>query len=708
MSAPVIRFGPFEADLAARELRKNGVRLKLQDQPFRVLQALLEKPGEVVTRDQLQERIWGEDTYVDFDKSLSAAVGKVREALGDSRTRPRLIETVPKVGYRFIGEIDAPAMEAESGPSAPNDEKSKLWVIWASGAALLSVLVAVGAHVWRGSSDQPQAPVIASAPVQLTSYPGEERQPAFSPNGDQVAFTRREAGREDYDVWVKFIGEEQALQLTSTQAQEMSPAWSPDASTIAFLRHKADGLADVVLISPHGDAERTIAAIHSRAPLLASTLDWSPDGTRLLTYQRFDSGAEAGIFAISVESGTMERLLDGSARTPSYSPDGKTIAFLLGNSEPELALMPSEGGSVRKLGYRIRSRGRAPIPWTADGAGLIEGHPLSIYPLSGGDPIPLPSVGPDAMEPAVSAAAARLAYSARPAFGMTTWLMDAQAPAAPLREFAPTSRGNGNPQFSHDGRRVVFSSSRAGDLAVWVANLDGTNLRPLTSGPIGGTPRWSPDASEVVYDGPESGTSGIYAVPSFGGASRRITNNPASDNVPSYSNDGKWIYFASDRSGEWQTYRVAVEGEEQRPDSVQQMTQGGGYAAFESPDGLYLYYAKKRILAVGEPNELWRAPVEGGDEEVVIADLYSSWSNWALAGDSVYFLNPQDLSEAPNFSSWAIYKMNPETRETTLVAPIEGAPFAGPSFDVSHDERWILYSTVDPPESDLMLMEGFR
>ncbi len=101
-----MRFGIFEADLVARELRRGGLRVKLQDQPFEVLAALLEKPGEIVTKEELQKRIWNGDTFVDFDRSLATAVNKVRQALGDSATRPRFIETVPKRGYRFIGGPD--------------------------------------------------------------------------------------------------------------------------------------------------------------------------------------------------------------------------------------------------------------------------------------------------------------------------------------------------------------------------------------------------------------------------------------------------------------------------------------------------------------------------------------------------------------------------------------------------------------------------
>ena len=111
------QFGDFEVDLQAGQLRKRGHRIKLQDQPFLVLAALLEKPGEVVTREVLQQRIWPDGTYVDFDQSLNKAVNKLRDALADSADRPRYIETLPRRGYRFIGAVErSDRSSTEPGP----------------------------------------------------------------------------------------------------------------------------------------------------------------------------------------------------------------------------------------------------------------------------------------------------------------------------------------------------------------------------------------------------------------------------------------------------------------------------------------------------------------------------------------------------------------------------------------------------------------
>jgi cholera toxin transcriptional activator len=118
----VARFGVFEIDLSAGELRKNGVKQRLQGQPFQVLTVLLERAGEVVTREELQQKLWPSDTFVDFDHSLNTAINKVREALGDSASSPRFVETLARRGYRFIAPVqtDAPAPKLEiPAPAAP-------------------------------------------------------------------------------------------------------------------------------------------------------------------------------------------------------------------------------------------------------------------------------------------------------------------------------------------------------------------------------------------------------------------------------------------------------------------------------------------------------------------------------------------------------------------------------------------------------------
>src|SRR4051812_7766433 len=117
-STTQMRFGAFHLDLEAGELRNNGSRVALQDQPFRVLAMLVERPGKVVTREELQQKLWPDDTFVEFDRSLNTAVNKVRDALGDSATAPQFVETVPRRGYRFIVAVEAVGEEAGAGPGS--------------------------------------------------------------------------------------------------------------------------------------------------------------------------------------------------------------------------------------------------------------------------------------------------------------------------------------------------------------------------------------------------------------------------------------------------------------------------------------------------------------------------------------------------------------------------------------------------------------
>src|SRR5438477_11580026 len=128
MSAPqprpagrMVRFGIFELDLVVGELRKSGVRIRLQEQPLQVLAMLLERPGDVVTRDELRQKLWPADTFVDFDHSLNTAVNKIREALGDSASSPRFVETLARRGYRFIAPVDSVAAAATASTSAQDE-----------------------------------------------------------------------------------------------------------------------------------------------------------------------------------------------------------------------------------------------------------------------------------------------------------------------------------------------------------------------------------------------------------------------------------------------------------------------------------------------------------------------------------------------------------------------------------------------------------
>jgi TolB-like protein/DNA-binding winged helix-turn-helix (wHTH) protein/Flp pilus assembly protein TadD len=195
-----LRFGVFEVDLRAGELRKHGLHIRLQEQPFQVLAMLLEHGREVVTREELQKRLWPADTFVDFDQGLNKAINKIREALGDSAESPRFVETVARRGYRFLAEVTIIDTPSESGPERPTETPpqtgehdrttsvdkepahsrkipSLAWVI--SGLALVLILIILGA--WTFHSKSPPSPVIHSlAVLPLESLSGDASQDFFA------------------------------------------------------------------------------------------------------------------------------------------------------------------------------------------------------------------------------------------------------------------------------------------------------------------------------------------------------------------------------------------------------------------------------------------------------------------------------------------------------------------------------------------------
>jgi Tol biopolymer transport system component len=253
--------------------------------------------------------------------------------------------------------------------------------------------------------------------------------------------------------------------------------------------------------------------------------------------------------------------------------------------------------------------------------------------------------------------------------------------------------GNDSPQYSPDGRRIVFASDRSGSTEIWVCESDGSNPLQLTSfgGPLAGTPRWSPDGRQIAFDARPGGRAAIYVVSVQGGRPRRLTTGASNDVTPSWSRDGKWIYFASDRTGSWQAWRMPAEGGQ-----AVQVTKKGGLAAFESPDGKTLYYAKGQ----NAPG-LWKLPVQGGEETPVLEQLGAGyWDYWAVMEDGIYFYDAG--TKAFEFFSFA-------TRKITRIAKPEKEPFRhNAGFSVSPDGRWILCSQIDQDMSNIMLVENFR
>jgi len=718
----IIRFGAFEVDLDKAELRKSGLKVRLRGQPFQVLSILLQRPGKVVTREELNQRLWTDDqTFVDFEHGLNAVVNRLRDVLGDSPENPHFIETVPRRGYRWMVPVEG--VDDRSIRASPRPRH--VWLPWVA-ALLAGVGLTAGVLRFVLSSPKPSAPALTSVP--LTARLGYESEPSFSPDGSQVAFTRTEESEDKPHIYVKQIGTDgPPLQLTNGPAADGDPVWSPDGRFIAFLRDVPHGKAEVLLIPALGGPERRIA--ESRlAGIPPPYLAWSPDGNFLVISHKDSPDEPGALFVVAIDSGEKRRLTsppvplisDASGDTnPAFSPDGRTLAFIrMVDLHPELYLLPiSEAlqpvGEAKQmpLGHRgdIQGflQGFAPV-WTEDGREIVFWRwrkGLWRIDVSGSaariaEPQQLP-FGESACCPAISRRGHRLTYS-NELFHFGIWRMAASGgPSARdgprvgsfSRSFISSTQSDLAPQFSPDGRRIVFVSARSGNFEIWLCNSDGSSPLQLTSfhGPVVTTPRWSPDGRRIAFDSDAEGGFDIWVISADGGKPVRMTTHRANDGNPSWSHDGRWIYFDSARAGEQQLWKMPVDG----GDAIQ-LTRDGGWAPLESPDGKFLYYTK--YLGA---TSVWRVPLNGGQAAAKVLEGLSSYLNLAIVDKGIYFVPMQDAA-----SGSSIQFLDLQANQITRIASFERS--AGDGLALSPDGQWILYAQIDKSSAELRLVENFH
>ncbi|MDA2925294.1 serine/threonine-protein kinase [Acidobacteria bacterium AH-259-L09] len=582
-------------------------------------------------------------------------------------------------------------------------------LIWP--AVLLTLVVGAVSWLYFGSpSSETSLPPMKIVP--LTSYQGIEQHPSFSPDGSQVVFSWNGENQDNYDIYVKLIGSGTPLRLTADPSADSSPGWSPDGRQIAFLRARAQGVSEVLLVPPLGGPERKLGEILYPPGQFGTGLSWSPDGKFLVVPDRSAPEEPTAIFLLAVDNGEKKRLTLPPEESvygdimPHFSPDGRTVAF---ERHPAWAMsdiyaLPVTGGEPTRLTFTPGTPDG--LAWASDGREIVflRGGELWKISRNGGTPQRLPGVGENPIHLAVSSEKRRLAYTRRE-YHVDIWRVDTQASGIkrPSKVIAST-RHDANPQFSPEGKRIVFASNREGTYEIWICDNDGSNSFQVTSVGGAGTPRWSPDGQRVAFDSRAGGNPDIYVVSASGGSARRITSGSFADTRPSWSRDGHWIYFTSNRSGEEQIWKVPVEGEVSEESVAVQVTKNGGNTPFESADGRYVYYAKRaegRASAV-----VWKVPVEEGEETPVTEPFAGGVFKWALAEKGIYFVDQRDTSSSD--ASWVVKFFSFDQQGVTEIAELTHPPHGrGPGLTVSPDGRWILGSQVEI-SSDLILVEDFR
>ena len=520
----------------------------------------------------------------------------------------------------------------------------------------------------------------------ITSYPGIEQFPSFSPDEQRVAFAWRRERSDNFDIYVQQVRSGSPVQLTTHPHNDWSPAWSPDGGSIAFIRFSPGSNAELIVMPTLPGSERrltTIAPLPGRGGIYGAFLAWSPDGAWIATSDKEGENDASGLFIVSTTTAEKRRLTrpgHGQRDTaPAFAPDGRSLAF------------------VRVISFGISEIYRLPLTRDLQPAGpptaLTASRRMSTSPtwisagtevlFSSGDvftdrrlyrtrvsgpsdvgPIQhVPIETPDTTVFTSNRQTTRILY-VREFFDPNIWLLDRRQDAsAATQAFAPSTWIDLNPQFSRDGTRVAFESSRTGTFEIWTTREDGAQPVRLTSmgGPPTSSPAWSPDGRWIAFNSGAAGRSHVYVIESDGGSPRRLTADDENEAAASWSFDGRWIYFSSNKAGSAQIWRIRVpERGTAPPGSAIQVTRNGGIRAIESWDGKTLYFSKP---GPGGPS-LWEMSLATGEEREVLPSLNDA-SAFAVFAGGIFFVPRTSLTYAGSIALLSF-----KDRSISIVAPV--------------------------------------
>jgi Tol biopolymer transport system component/DNA-binding winged helix-turn-helix (wHTH) protein len=543
-NAQVIRFATFEVDLRSGELRKNGVRLKLSDQPFQVLAILLEQPGQVVTRDELQKRLWP-DTFVDVDHNLNTAINKIREALGDSAENPRFIETLSRRGYRFVAPVNNGV--GSSNPLVPevlvDKPKARGRRTYYVPVILGTVVVIVGAlALWETVFRTPRAPRILRF-TRLT----EDGQTKFGPlstDGSRIYFNEVLRGPRNLIAQVPVKGGE-AVPLSTPIKQPLLLDLSKEGTDLLVGSNDDEAREGGALwVQPvAGGSPRRVGTI------LAGAARFGPDGTSIIYAKDHD------VYSVSLDGSSPRKLLtvDSTPLAFRFSPDARVFRFSQFDSVVESVTImeaSADGTRLRKMFEGLRGE------WTPDGRffifekmidgridlwGLPEAKRI-LWQKRNDNPIQLTTGPLNFADPSPSKDGKKIF-----AFGLSQRSEVIRYDLG-SRRFVPFLSGISAEglAFSRDGQWVAYTSYPDGML--WRSKVDGSEPLQLTFRPMRRAflPRWSPDGKQIAFNAliPDASWN-IFLVSSNGGTPQRIFPSEQTQMDANWSPDGNSLVFGS-------------------------------------------------------------------------------------------------------------------------------------------------------------------
>jgi len=719
----VYEFGKFQLDTSARRLTKEGTSVNLSPKSLDLLQVLVANPGRALSKSELLELLWP-GTQVE-EGNLAFQVSVLRKALGQEAGT--WIETVPRHGYRWSAPVvvrsaanvpdsvpEPPSGNPNQKVTAPRLRSNKRVLLALSmivAVTTAAVLIVNRPAVPAVSRDNRGVQLLKAVP--LTAFRGMELSPAVSPVDDRVAFTWDGEKQDNRDVYVVSPGSVAPVRLTSHPDPDLSPCWSPDGKSLAFLRRFEIDKAHLMIIPESGGPERTIAELRNfdlrdfPNGMRISALSWSPDGKWIAASHREPGAAVEAIHLFS-PTGEKRRLTRPAVHShgdhmPSFSPDGTKLAFCrlqgYSNSEIHLLALDSDARSMAEP-VRLTNDGRWSFSpaWTKDSQSLLYVFSPGTLARSARE---LRLIAEAQNRPRVTTLpfdGSVFELSLRDSLVYSRWLLEIniwRARIPPVGEkptqaepFLSSSRADLGARYSPDGKRIAFVTYRSGFAELWIAEANGSNPKRLTSFESSGIgpPAWSPDGQRLVFQVALRDQSELFVSDTEQGKIRRLTTTPFDESMPSYSRDGRWIYFNSPRSGRRQVWKMPAAGGD--PD---QLTTSGGLRPAESTDGKTVYYVAEQGGAI------WKVRASGGQEIEVVRTVHPTAYGFAVTAEGLYFRNgAYDGTQYVLFFSFA-------TGRTRPVVELVDLPF-GAALSISPDGKQLLIDQAARPEIDLMLI----
>jgi len=647
----IVRFSVFELDLRSGELRKNGARVPLQGQPLEILKALLERPGDLVTREELRQRLWRDDTFVDFEDGMNAAIRRLRDALGDHATTPQFVETLPRRGYRFIaplvGEMSAPLPVGETARKASREVAAKRSGIFGAPAIpwLLLGIVIVWTVTGRVARREtlPQFPTlrfeIHTAPLAVF---GPSPAVALSPDGKDLA----------YGISDALVGQLYLHHLNSLEAQVITgadkaqgPFFSPDGKYLAFFTR-----GTLRKVSVAGGSAVTVCSLPTIYADEIHGGSWGDDGNIV-----FESGSK--LWRVSEKGGVPQRIPmpdDTAAFFPEVLPGSRAIVFagtrLVPSQQSGVWVLPPSDGQPRLLmegGEMARYLRSGHLVYSAKGALVVAPLDIETLTLTGSSVAVIRDLRNDVSNPPrvwVGDTVAHfsvshngtLAYVSGPTvptkLRTLVWIDregNEQALPEPARAYSwprlspdgsrmavgisdgDDAPGNvriydfarrtwtlltshpaqdGRPLWTPDGLKVAFSSYRGGTSQLFLQSADGADQPArLTDGVNPDRTAWSfsPDGKELVFSEFFEPSYDLQILKLASGSRRTVPRTLFFKGSPAISADGRWIAYRSDESGHDEVYVRPFPDWEK---TRKQVSPSGGRAPTWSSDGSELFF----------------------------------------------------------------------------------------------------------------------